>query len=165
MKDLKREFDSPVLRAVQVAKIERLLDAANRTYPRPAEEVPRLLLWAPQLALARLFAAQNKVGKSIEFVRKVLTSLGFVLVGADSSHTRIVTVKWGLLVDHLVETFLIARNDFAAIGATEDSRRAEEYARTTYKIIVGEDLSFNATYGKRVRGLFSLIDDLRDYVI
>jgi Tetratricopeptide repeat len=32
--------------------------------------------------------------------------------------------------------FLHARNAFAAMGATEDSRRAEGYARTTYKIIL-----------------------------
>jgi hypothetical protein len=37
--------------------------------------------------------------------------------------------------------------DGQSAGATEDSRRAEEYARTTYKIIVGEDTSFNATDG------------------
>jgi hypothetical protein len=71
--------------------------------------------------------------------------IGFV--GADSSHTRFAIIKWGLLVDDLVEIFLHARNAFAAMGAREDSRRAEEYARTTYKIIVGEDTSFNATYG------------------
>jgi hypothetical protein len=74
-------------------------------------------------------------------VEKVLTSLGFVFVGADSSHTRFAIIRWGLLMDHLMEMFLLARN------AREDLRRAEEYARTTYKIIVSEDTSFNATCG------------------
>ena len=83
----------------------------------------------------------------MESVGKVLTSLGFAVVGANSSHTRFAIVRWGLLVDRLVETFLHARTAFAAMGAREDSRQAEEYARTTYKIIVGEDMSFNATYG------------------
>jgi hypothetical protein len=147
MKDLKREFDSLELSAVQVAKIERLLDILNQTYPQPPEDVPRLLLLNQQLALARIYAEQNRASKSIESVGKVLTSLGFVFVGADLSHTRFAIIKWGLLVDHLVETFLQARNAFAVMGAREDSRRAEEYARTTYKTIVGEDTSFNATYG------------------
>lgn len=126
-------------------KIERLLDALNQTYTRPVEEVPRLLLWEPQLALARIYAAQNNAGKTLESAWKVLTSLGFVVVGADSLRTRLAVVKWGLLVNYLVETFLHARSAFAAMGAMEDSRRAEEYARTAYKIIVGEDESFDAT--------------------
>lgn len=144
--DLKQGFSSPVLHLIRTKKIERLLDLLNQTYTQPAEDVPRLLLWDPQLALARIYAAQNKAGKSIESVGKVLTSLGFVVVGADPSPTRFAIVRWGLLVDRLVETFLHARTAFAAIGAREDSERAEGYARTTFKIIVGEDSSFHTTY-------------------
>jgi hypothetical protein len=145
LEDLKRVFNSSALHRVQMEKIERLLDALNQTYTRPVEEVPRLLLWEPQLALARIYAAQNNAGKTLESAWKVLTSLGFVVVGADSLRTRLAVVKWGLLVNYLVETFLHARSAFAAMGAMEDSRRAEEYARTAYKIIVGEDESFDAT--------------------
>jgi hypothetical protein len=76
----------------------------------------------------------------MESAVKVLTSLGFVVVGADSSHTSFAIVRWGLLVDHLVETFLYIRTAFTAIRAREDSERAEEYTRTTYKTIVGEDV-------------------------
>ncbi|KAI9767247.1 MAG: hypothetical protein M1840_005847 [Geoglossum simile] len=143
--DLEQVLNLPALHRVQMKKIERLLDILDRTYTQPAEDVPRLLIWAPQLALAHIYAAQDKAGKSIELVGKVLTSLGFAFVGTDSSHTRFAIIRWGLLVDSLVETFLCARTAFAEMGAREDSRRAEEYARTTYKIIVGEDTSFNAT--------------------
>lgn len=145
---LKRVFDSSALRRAETRKIEKLLDALNQTYTQPAQDVPRLLVWDPQLALTRIYVQQNKAGKSMEAAVKVLTSLGFVLVGADSSHTRFAVVRWGLLMDYLlVETFLHIRTAFAAIGAKEDSERAEEYARTTYKIKVGEDASFDATYG------------------
>lgn len=147
MEDLARVFNSAALLPFQTEKIERLLDTLNQTYSQPAEDVPRLLLWDPQLALARIYMAQNKAGKSLESAAKVLTSLGFVVVGADSSHTNFAIVRWGLLVDHLVETFLHIRTAFTARGAREDSERAEEYARTAYKMIVGEDVSFNATYG------------------
>ncbi|KAI9782552.1 MAG: hypothetical protein M1816_001849 [Peltula sp. TS41687] len=136
MEDLKRVFNLSAVRRVEIENIERLLDRLNQTYKQPAEDVPRLLVWDPQLALARIYAAQNKVGKSMESAVKVLGSLGFVFVGADSCFA---IVRWGLLMDHVVETFLASR----------DSGRAEEYARTTYKIIVGEDSSFNATYGWR----------------
>ena len=145
MENLRRKFNSPVLRNVQMENIEHLLNELNETYTQPAEDVPRLLLWDPQLALARIYVAQKKVGKSLESVRKVLTSLGYVVVGVDSSHTRFTIVRWGLLVDHVVETFLHARTAFATIGDRKNSKRAEEYAKTAHKIVVGEDTSFRTT--------------------
>jgi hypothetical protein len=60
-------------------------------YTQPVEDVLRLLLRAPQLALARIYAAQNKVGKSIESVGKVITSLSSMLVR--TRHTRFAIVK------------------------------------------------------------------------
>lgn len=142
VEDLKRVFNP-----LATEKIVRLLDTLNQTYTQPAEDVPRLLLWDPQLALTRIYASQKKACKSMESAVKVLTSLGFVVVGADSSQTLFTIVRWGFLVDNLVETFLHLRAAFTAMKAMKDSARAEEYARTTYKIVVGEDESFDATYG------------------
>lgn len=138
---------SSALRRNEIKKMERLIDTLNRTYTQPANDVPRLLLWDPQLLLVRLYAAQNKVGKTMESAEKVFTSLGFVVVGADSSQTRFAIAKWGFFVEHVVETFLHIRAAFLTMGAGEDSSSAEGYARTAYKILVGEDISFDATYG------------------
>lgn len=146
MKDLKRAFNSSALRRVEMEKIERLLDSLNQTYTQPVQDVPRLLLGDPRLTLTRIYVAQKKAAKSMKSAVKVLTSLGFVVVDANSSHIRFAIVKWGLLVDHLVKTFLHLRTAFTTMGAREDSGRAEEYARTTYKTIIGEDVSFNAIY-------------------
>ena len=110
MEDLKQVFNSSALRRFEMKKIERLLDALNQTYTQPVQDVPRLLLWDPQLALSRIYRAQNKAGKSMESAVKVLTSLGFGVVGADSSQTRFAVVRWGLLMDCLVETFLHIRD-------------------------------------------------------
>lgn len=84
--------------------------------------------------------------KTLESAVKVLTLLGFVVVGADSSKTRFAITKLGFLVEHLVENFFHIRNAFMAMGARQDSLRAEGYAKTTYKILVGEDASFDTTY-------------------
>ena len=144
--DLKRVFNSPSLRRHETRQIERLLDTLNQTYTQPAKDVPRLLVWDPQLALTRIYSAQNKAEKALESAVKVLTSLSFVVVGADFSlHTRFAVDKWGLLMDHLVETFLHIRTAFTTMGAMENAERAEGYARTAYKIVVGEDVSFDAT--------------------
>jgi hypothetical protein len=145
MDNLKGTFENP--RGIQVDKVEKLFDALNKTYTRPAHEVPRLLLWDLQLALTRVYASQKNMAKSLDSAVKVLTSLGFILVGADSSITKLAVIKWGLMIDHLVETFLHVKDAFAAIGAETKSKCADGYARIAYKIVVGEDTSFDEIYG------------------
>ena len=112
----------------------------------PADRVPRLLLWDPELALAQAYAARANMIKSLHWIEKGLTSLGFVIVGADSSPTRFAVARWGLMVDQLILTFLQAKEAFAGLGAWEKSSQAEEYARMAYKIVIGEDATFSATY-------------------
>ena len=146
-RDLHRVCSStPALGRVEIKKIERLLATLNQSYSQPAKGVPRLLICEPQMLLVRLYAAQNKTGKVLESAAKVLTSLGFIVVGADSSQTSFEISKWGLLTDFLVETFLHIKAAFTVIGAEIDSARAHKYAKTVYKIVVGEDDSFKATY-------------------
>jgi hypothetical protein len=147
LESVRRAFNSSALHRNQIGGVERLLDTLNSTYMRPADEVPRLLLWDPQLALAKAHAAQNNMVKSLELVGKVLTSLGFMVVGTDSSSTSFAVIKWGLVIDHLVDVFLLAQTAFAAMKAGKDSIQAGEYARIAYRIIVGEDTSFGVTYG------------------
>ncbi|MCJ1464635.1 hypothetical protein MMC07_003248 [Pseudocyphellaria aurata] len=146
MEDLKQVFKSSSGRRFPLEKAERLLDALNQTYTHSAETVPRLSLWDPQLALTRQYAAQNNASKYLQSTVKVLNVLGYVVVGADSSPTRFTVVRWGVPVDHLVETFLHMRTAFAAMGLQEDSARAKEYAKTVYKIVVGENETFEQNY-------------------
>jgi hypothetical protein len=76
----------------------------------------------------------------------VLSTLGFAAVGVDPSSTSFEIIRWGLVIDHLVEIFLHARTAFHAAGFPVDSIRAEEYARVAYKIAVGEDASFESIH-------------------
>jgi hypothetical protein len=145
---MKRVCDSS--NVLQVGQLERLLKTLDHTYTQPADEVPRLLLWAPQLLLVRVYMAQNNIIKGLESVGKVLTALGFIVDGMDASSTSFRVVKWGFVVDHLVETFLHARTAFKAMGAEEHSRTAETYAKCAYKMVVGEDVSFESTYSGEV---------------
>lgn len=142
LNDLKGVISYPF----DIKKFERLIEATNETYTQPAKDVPRLLIWEPQFCVVRLYMMQKNANKTLESAVKVLTLLGYVVVGADSSKTRFAITKWGLQVEHLVENFFHIRNAFMAMGASEDSLRAESYAKTTYKILVGEDASFDTTY-------------------
>ncbi|KAF2447508.1 hypothetical protein P171DRAFT_509783 [Karstenula rhodostoma CBS 690.94] len=146
---MKRACDSP--NGIQTGQFERLLKALDHTYTQPADEVPRLSLWDPQLLLARVYMARGDMIKGLESVRKVLIALGFIVDGVDASSTSFRVVKWGLVVDHLVETFLHARTAFDALGAGGDSKTAEGYARCAYTMLVGEDTSFESTYAEHLR--------------
>lgn len=133
--DLKGAISFPF----DIKKFERLIEATNETYTQPAKDVSRLLIWERQFCVVRLYMMQRNANKTLESAVKVLTFFGFVVVGADSSKTRFAITKWGFQVEHLVKNFFHIRNAFMAMGAREDSLRAEGYAKTTYKILVGED--------------------------
>ncbi|KAF2876087.1 hypothetical protein BDV95DRAFT_482850 [Massariosphaeria phaeospora] len=130
----------------QPAKLQHLINALDNTYTRAAHDVPRLLVWDPQLLIARCYITQLNPGKAIEAVGKVLVALGFVVVGADASSTGFTITKWGFAMDHLVEALLHARTAFNGLGKTAKAGQAEEYAKTMYRIVVGEDTSFAATH-------------------
>ena len=104
--------------------------------------MPRLLIWDPQLLLTRLYVAHNNFPAALDSVQRVLTSLGFVIAA------EFMIVKWGLVLDFLVEAFLRARKALEAMDARAGAKRVEGYARTVYRVLVGEDVSFGERYGR-----------------
>lgn len=132
--------------SIQIQKVERLLKSLNDTYDRPANVVPRLALFEPQLMLARIYLARKEYVKTLEALRKTLEALGFACVGLDATPTtRFSVVEWGFVVDRVVEMFRSAHAAFRALGAIEDASMADSYARTAYRITVGEDDSYETT--------------------
>jgi hypothetical protein len=130
----------------QCSRIEGLLTVLNATYSRPVDEVPRILVFHPQLLLARMNKAQGNIEKVLESIGKALASLGFVRTQNVSASSEFRVVKWGLAFDHLVEALVLARYAFVAYQALENAKRADTYARTAFKIVVGEDTSFATIY-------------------
>ncbi|KFY68509.1 hypothetical protein V496_01031 [Pseudogymnoascus sp. VKM F-4515 (FW-2607)] len=124
-------------------KMEHLLDELNQTYSQPPDKVPRLLVWVPQLALAQAYSTLNQTRKCIVAAGKVLTLLGFLITGTDSPQTPFSITRWGMLQDYLVETFVLLRNMFLITKSVPNSKKADEYARIVYKMVVGEDASFD----------------------
>ncbi|KAJ4988889.1 TPR domain-containing protein [Stagonosporopsis vannaccii] len=148
LNQLGKIFQPSSAQAVNVPNAERLLSALNSTYTRPTLEVPRLRVWDVQAVMTQVYMAQGKVDKALESSQRVLVLLGFTVMGVDATSTPFRILKWGFVVDHLIEAFLQARTAFEAVGLSGDSRAAEAYARTVYKMVVGEDASFEATYGE-----------------
>ena len=137
-------FDSSISGKLKVKQVEGYLRQLNKTYQRPAEDVPRLLLWKPQLSVAKAYSrlSDNSAEKVLESVAKALIAVGFVVEGLDISTKEFEIIKWGIFDGLLVEAFMLARDAFADSGALGNAKRAEEYARIAFKISVGEDSSF-----------------------
>jgi hypothetical protein len=139
---LKPLFDSVMTKQV-LGKIEAQLESLSQTYRRPADEVPRLAMWDPQLALARIYAANGKIDKSLEWLAKALISLGFVTTGLNRTAKALTVIKWGLSCDYVVQAFLQARIAFIVLKLHRKMEQAELFARTAYRIVVGEDSTFD----------------------
>jgi hypothetical protein len=144
LKQLKQTFDTPG--SAKANKAGRLLESMEKTYSKPANEVPRLQFWDPCFAVAQIYVEQNRPEKSLEWIGKTLESIGFIFTGLDSSSTVFSIVKWGVIVDILIVIFMQARNSFLNVGQLGKASRAEEYARVAYKVVVGEDDTFKDSY-------------------
>jgi hypothetical protein len=138
---------------LDAAKVERLLAAIEPTYKSPSSEVPRLALWAPYLRLTRIYAMQGQPAKVLSMALKVLESLGFVIKGAHlpvSSRAPFEVAKWGLMVDGVIETWVHLWTAYARL-APHLCQKAEECAIVSYRICIGEEITFEESYGKKAR--------------
>jgi hypothetical protein len=146
--DVLKRFQSG--KKTDAAKIETILATIAATYSRPAFEVPHLPIWDPQLALAKMYTQQNQPVKAIDSALRVLASLGYVIDGGNlprASGTPMVVKQWGLMIDRLIECWMLLSGAYHLV-APDLETQAEEYARISYKICVGEDETFDETYGK-----------------
>lgn len=154
---------------VQLPKAETLLAALEKTYSMPAVEVPRLAIWQPYLFMTRQYVGLNNPQKTISTALNLLNALGFVIKGLpvasddqspneqptvgqspDSDGTCHVTfqvIKWGLVVDHVIEVFMHIWKACLTVQPLL-CEPVERAARTTYLICVGEEDTFWETYGK-----------------
>lgn len=132
------------------ARIEAILSTLEEIYSQPASEVPRLGIWSPYLTLAMISAAHSQPRKAIEFAWKTLEWLGYVVEGGHLPHTTgtsLLVKKWELMMDGLVGCWMCLSSAYREV-APDLVVQAEDYARITYRICVGEDETFDETYGQ-----------------
>ncbi|RAL12407.1 uncharacterized protein BO97DRAFT_434384 [Aspergillus homomorphus CBS 101889] len=114
----------------------RAMDCITRAYRRPAAEVPRIGLARGYPLLAIFWASLNNPLKAIEFASKAFESLGYVIEGINSPYSSEGSVPCWMTLAHSYRK--------VAPGLAP---QAEEYAKTTYGIVVGEDETFAETFG------------------
>jgi hypothetical protein len=155
--DLARLFKAPSL---NLKKIEDTISRVADTYHRPACEVPRLALYSAYLSLAAFYGARRKQNQSVKFGLKTLESLGIVVEGGDIPHVPgvpLVVKQWGLMNDSVIGCWMILCAAYQQLAPALASQ-AEDYAKVSYKICVGEDETFDQTYSRssdRVDGLLA----------
>lgn len=158
VEELKAAFKRPT---VDVAKLERTLAAIEKTYSKPASEVPHLALWDTYLLLVRVYSTHKRYDKTILTASKVLESLGFCISREDPSsfNSAFRIQQWGLMYDRAIEAFIHLWVAYEAI-APEFSNDMEKYARVVYKICIGEDETFDQIFGRIARQAMSGDKDL-----
>lgn len=160
----------------KIEKAEKALTALENTYDLPATEVPRLALEQPYHVLLKLHAASNRAAEVISTGRQFLNALGFLLTDLPVSEAPIPTCspfparwglqgpeappipncrpfhvqRWGLMVKSVLEVWLILWTAYAIV-APEHAGMAEACAKTTYKICIGEDSTFDQEVGDEAR--------------
>ena len=149
--DLRAAFQAPG--GGDLPKAERLLAAIEKTYSAPARDIPRFELGDPYLRLTRTYAAQNKPQNVIQTAFKVLTSLGFVIAhpSPGSPNSSLEVLQWGLAEDQVIEIWTHLWIAYGEV-APHLCKKAEEYARVSYKICIGEDETFDEKVREIVRG-------------
>ncbi|KAJ5570095.1 TPR domain protein [Penicillium hispanicum] len=133
----------------KTTKIEALLLSLAETYRQPASDVPRLGHWRSYLNLAMLSTVSHQPQKAVGFALKALESLGYIIEGGCLPHTPgtpLLVRKWGLADDGLVGCWMCLARAYRTM-APDLEAQAQEYARLAYKMCVGEDETFNETYG------------------
>lgn len=137
---------------MDVPKAQRLVAAVEATYKAKPAEAPRELLCGLQLMVARVHKNRGEAAKVVGAALKVLKLLGFEVKGAlvPRGKEEFEVVRWGLTSHGVVETWVQLWVAYAAV-APELYADAERCARICYKICVGEDETFDDSYGRKAR--------------
>ncbi|EAQ86054.1 hypothetical protein CHGG_07307 [Chaetomium globosum CBS 148.51] len=127
--------------------VESGVEALEGTYVRPAAEVPRLEVWEILWEVVVAVWARRRTVAAEQAVRLMLAALralGYDIVGGERG--TVVVREWGVATSGAVECWLLLRDAYRET-APELVAPAEEYARTAYRIVVGEDETF-APFGE-----------------
>jgi hypothetical protein len=112
--------------------------------------VPHLDLWDAQRALTEINALQKQPLKAIDSATNALASLGYVNEGGTLPRTSgiLIAIKqWGLMEDCLIKFWMLLSHVYRLV-ALDLETQAEEYAKISYRICVGEGETFKETHSK-----------------
>ncbi|TGO27412.1 hypothetical protein BPAE_0042g00250 [Botrytis paeoniae] len=145
LKNLKIVLDAS---HVSIPQAERLLNALEKTYKRPAIDVPRLALRESYFRLARVYSQREMTQKAVSTMLRALESIGFVIKNASLpaiSGKTLEVAKWGLMLPGVIEAWVYLCSVYSVL-APQHLQQAKDYAKLAYKICIGEDHTFEKTH-------------------
>jgi hypothetical protein len=128
--------------------MESILKSLQGTFAEPAFKVPRLEIVGLQRSLSNIYLSQKQAAKAAESAIKALQSLDLWEKGATLLTSRayhLTVEKWGLVMDEVIEFWIILTRTYRLV-APELVSQAEAYAKTSYRICIGEDATFEKIY-------------------
>jgi hypothetical protein len=99
------------------------------------------------------YVAECQPVKLLASALKGLECLGFVIKGAhpfQSPGTSFGVVQWGVMIDTVLEAWMHLWTTYLMF-APQLCQKAEECMRVTYKICLGEDVTFEEFFESKVR--------------
>lgn len=131
---------------VNTTKVESTLAKLADTYTHSATVVSHLRIFDIQSILTKVYSDSDKPTKTITSALRALQSLCYVVDGGTSSPDKsLVAKKWGLMIDGLLNCWVMLARAYRVVGAFGLEKRAWEYAKVTYKICVGKEETFEET--------------------
>ena len=127
-----------------LAKMEKLSVELEKTYE--GEALPKFKMWELHFELAGHWCDAEKPANVLKQGLKTLSCLGWIVKFEEE---RLEVVKWGIVVKEVVDVWVMLWDACVQLGEREKANRADEYARTAYKIVVGEDQTFAEVYGRK----------------
>ncbi|TEY48900.1 hypothetical protein BOTCAL_0290g00120 [Botryotinia calthae] len=129
---------------VAIPQAERLLNALEKTYKRPAIDIPRLALRESYFRLTRVYSQRGTTDKAVLTALRALESIGFVIKNASlpaMPGKNLEIAKWGLMLPGVIEAWIYLCSVYSAL-APQYLQQAREYVKLAYKICIGEDHTF-----------------------
>ncbi|KAH6641429.1 hypothetical protein F5144DRAFT_133266 [Chaetomium tenue] len=145
-----------IRRAVEAGSLDAVesdVEALQGTYVRPAVEVPRLEVWDILWEVVEGVVVRRRTVAPEQAARLILAALRALGYGIEGGERGTLVVReWGVMVSGVVECWVLLREAYRET-APELVAPAEQYARTAYRILVGEDESFGLFgEGRGVKG-------------
>ncbi|VUC29601.1 unnamed protein product [Clonostachys rosea] len=133
--------------SMRPGKIESMLAKMKLTYRKPPSEIPRLDMCNFQINVAIKYLKNNQPAKAVERGLEALGSLGFVMEGGAMPESgipsgTILVKQWGQDCESY-KYWRVLSNAYGMPGAFGLSSQAENFAKISYKVCIGEDVSFD----------------------
>jgi hypothetical protein len=136
---------------------ERLMLQLEETFVDDDSSIPMTGAWFHYLRLgnhyARILAQPHN---AIRAILKGLEMLGFEIEGGDLMQQRgekndLTVKKWGMAAHEMMNGWVLLWTSFAFLGERDRAEQARKIAAVSYRILVGEDETFEESIGKDVR--------------